>query len=739
MTHRKPYHRWVMLCMVLIFGGQGLSALAQDGAGRCPDREPGNKRIALIIGNDAYQKVSKLEKAGNDAAAMARELTTACFDVVLHKDLNYRAMVKAVQTLTERITGGDQVVVFFAGHGVQIKTGNYLLPVDIEASSEGEIEKTAYALEDLTDKLREAKASFALVLVDACRDNPIRSKGRSVGNSRGLSAVEPPKGQIVVFSASKGQQALDRLSDNDNNPNGVFTREFIKRMKQPGVRIEEMMREVQDSVETLAQSISHDQRPAVYNESRGNFYFFGPTTVQVQGGTTTVDPESETWQAAERANSLAGYQTYFDAFPKGRYAAAAKIAIDALKRNPVSTTATKPVAATPTASTDPETQFWNEVKTSGAREYLDAYLKLYPKGKYLALAKVEFKKLDDQDKANQARAQAEAQIAQERERQEGQRAEQTTWEDAKASNTSAAYSAYLSRYPQGRYATLAYPTQQRLQREEAQKAEQIKQQQADAALREEQEVWDKAQAANTLAGLTGYLSRYPQGRFAAQALPERQRLQREETQRAEQQAAVREEQDAWRKAESANDSATVQDYLNRYPSGSNAGLAQTKLAQIKRLEAEIRPGKVFKDCVDCPEMVVAGSGIAAMVQMTPIGLWKTISDKDGSVTSEVRIVEKDGVLSGKIARDWAPKANPATDKCTECKDDRKDQLISGLEIIRGAKKVSDKDVWEDGKILDPASGKNFALRLTPIEAGKKLEVRGSIGFFGRTQVWIRAE
>jgi uncharacterized protein (DUF2147 family) len=683
MTHRKPYHRWVMLCMVLIFGGHGLSALAQDGAGRCPDREPGNKRIALIIGNDAYQKVSKLEKAGNDAAAMARELTTACFDVVLHKDLNYRAMVKAVQTLTERITGGDQVVVFFAGHGVQIKTGNYLLPVDIEASSEGEIEKTAYALEDLTDKLREAKASFALVLVDACRDNPIRSKGRSVGNSRGLSAVEPPKGQIVVFSASKGQQALDRLSDNDNNPNGVFTREFIKRMKRPGVRIEEMMREVQDSVETLAQSISHDQRPAVYNESRGNFYFFGPTTVQVQGGTTTVDPESETWQAAERANSLAGYQIYFDAFPKGRYAAAAKIAIDALKRNPVSTTATKPVAATPTASTDPETQFWNEVKTSGAREYLDAYLKLYPKGKYLALAKVEFKKLDDQDKANQARAQAEAQIAQERERQEGQRAEQTTWEDAKASNTSAAYSAYLSRYPQGRYATLAYPTQQRLQREEAQKAEQIKQQQADAALREEQ--------------------------------------------------------DAWRKAESANDSATVQDYLNRYPSGSNAGLAQTKLAQIKRLEAEIRPGKVFKDCVDCPEMVVAGSGIDAMVQMTPIGLWKTISDKDGSVTSEVRIVEKDGVLSGKIARDWAPKANPATDKCTECKDDRKDQLISGLEIIRGAKKVSDKDVWEDGKILDPASGKNFALRLTPIEAGKKLEVRGSIGFFGRTQVWIRAE
>jgi hypothetical protein len=212
---------------------------------------------------------------------MANELKAAGFTVQLHKDLNYRGMVKAVETFTNSITGGDEVVVFYAGHGVQIKAGSYLLPTDIEASSESEVEKTAYELNALTDKISEAKPTFSLVMVDACRDNPLKAKGRSVGNSRGLSAIEPPKGQMVVYSASRGQQALDRLSDKDANPNSVFTREFISKMKKPGVKIEDLMREVQDSVESLAKTINHDQRPAIYNEARGNFYFFGPTTVQV--------------------------------------------------------------------------------------------------------------------------------------------------------------------------------------------------------------------------------------------------------------------------------------------------------------------------------------------------------------------------------------------------------------------------------------------------------------------------
>ena len=291
------------------------------------------KRVALVMGNDNYTSVSKLQKAGNDATAMARELKAAGFTVQLHRDLNYRGMVRAVEAFTNNITGGDEVVVFFAGHGVQIRNGSYLLPTDIEANSESEVEKTAYELLALTDKISEAKPAFSLVMVDACRDNPLKSKGRNIGNARGLSAIEPPKGQMVVYSASRGQQALDRLSDKDPNPNGVFTREFITQMQKPGVRIEDIMRSVQDSVETLAKSISHEQRPAVYNEARGNFYFFGPTTVQVTPAQQKLDAnalELALWDGVKNAITIAEVQAYLNRFPEGFFAELARARIVAL-------------------------------------------------------------------------------------------------------------------------------------------------------------------------------------------------------------------------------------------------------------------------------------------------------------------------------------------------------------------------------------------------------------------------
>ena len=132
------------------------------------------------------------------------------------------------------------------------------------------------------------------------------------------------------------------------------------------------------------------------------------------------------------------------------------------------------------------------------------------------------------------------------------------------------------------------------------------------------------------------------------------------------------------------------------------------------------------------------SSAAAMAQMTPVGLWKQYDDKDGKEKSEMRIIETAGVISGKIEKRLDPAAKP-DDKCTECSDDRKNKPIVGLEIIRGAKKVDGKDVWESGKILDPGAGKEYTLRLTPIEGGKKLEVRGSIFGIGRTQTWTRIQ
>ena len=128
----------------------------------------------------------------------------------------------------------------------------------------------------------------------------------------------------------------------------------------------------------------------------------------------------------------------------------------------------------------------------------------------------------------------------------------------------------------------------------------------------------------------------------------------------------------------------------------------------------------------------------AWAQMTPVGHWQTVDEKTKEVKSQIHIVDTDGVVSGKIEKLLRKEAKQDA-LCTECSDERKDQPMLGLEIIRGARKAEGKDVWEDGKILDPENGKNYTLRMTPIEGGQKLEVRGSFGPFGRTQTWTRVQ
>jgi uncharacterized protein (DUF2147 family) len=121
---------------------------------------------------------------------------------------------------------------------------------------------------------------------------------------------------------------------------------------------------------------------------------------------------------------------------------------------------------------------------------------------------------------------------------------------------------------------------------------------------------------------------------------------------------------------------------------------------------------------------------------SPVGQWHTSDEKTGELKSMVIIFEQQGVVKGRVEKVLRKDADPAA-KCDKCSDDRKNQPVVGLEIIRGAKKASGKNVWEDGEILDPENGKTYSLRLTPIENGAKLEVRGSFGPIGRTQTWVR--
>ncbi len=135
--------------------------------------------------------------------------------------------------------------------------------------------------------------------------------------------------------------------------------------------------------------------------------------------------------------------------------------------------------------------------------------------------------------------------------------------------------------------------------------------------------------------------------------------------------------------------------------------------------------------------LVAAAGMVS-ADNSPVGKWHTIDEKTKEIKSEVTITDSGGVLTGKITKLLRKDAKQDA-VCEECKDARKGKPILGMEIARDAKKETDADVWSGGKILNPEDGKEYSLKMTPQDGGKKLAVRGSIGPFGRTQTWVRVE
>jgi uncharacterized protein (DUF2147 family) len=138
--------------------------------------------------------------------------------------------------------------------------------------------------------------------------------------------------------------------------------------------------------------------------------------------------------------------------------------------------------------------------------------------------------------------------------------------------------------------------------------------------------------------------------------------------------------------------------------------------------------------------LLLGLALGAQAQTTPVGLWKTVDDETGKEKSLVRITESGGVLTGKVEKLLDPARQDA--KCDKCSDDRKDQPVLGMTLVKNVKQNPDHpERWDGGEILDPNKGKTYKVRITPVDGGKTLEVRGYIGapLLGRTQTWSRVE
>jgi uncharacterized caspase-like protein len=238
------------------------------------------KRVALVIGNNDYRNVPKLQKAVNDARTMGDALKQLGFAVMVAENQNRQQFSQTLLAFDNAVGPGDTAFFFYAGHGFEIAGQNYLLPTDVPAATEGqeELVRDASVLADrIVERLQNKRVRTSILVFDACRNNPFERSGtRAVAGGGGLAPMtQLPEGVFSIFSAGYKQTALDRLSNDDTSPNSVFTRTFAKELLQPGENLVEVAQHTRKLVSETADSIGHKQIPAYSDQMVDNVFLNG--------------------------------------------------------------------------------------------------------------------------------------------------------------------------------------------------------------------------------------------------------------------------------------------------------------------------------------------------------------------------------------------------------------------------------------------------------------------------------
>lgn len=226
-------------------------------------------RVALIVGNSDYVSSHlKLANPANDAAAMERALRNAGFTTITRLNAKRLDLYRALDEFAGKI-GRDEHSVglfYYAGHGVQADGTNYLIPVDAEVESVTDLEANAFDVQRVLRTMEGAQNQMNIVILDACRDNPLP---KTRGIERGLRRMEAPSGTFIAYAAAPGQVAQDGA----NGTNGVFTGELLKAMAEPGMPLEQMFKKVIAGVKADTKG---QQQPWSEASIQGDFYFYAP-------------------------------------------------------------------------------------------------------------------------------------------------------------------------------------------------------------------------------------------------------------------------------------------------------------------------------------------------------------------------------------------------------------------------------------------------------------------------------
>jgi len=308
--------------------------VAQDSKGFQMGSEEHNgepsRRLALVIGNKDYPW-KPLANPVNDATDVAAALEQAGFKGNVHRVFNaqHDEMKRAVRDFVASVRPGDFAFVYYSGHGVEVKGINYLLPIDLPANaSEDEVEDDGVSAQRIASDLDDHGAAVKVIVLDACRDNPIKAS-RSAGG--GLAPMEG-LGSLIVFATEAGRTA----SDNSASRNGLFTQYLLKALTAKGVALDDAVRDVSRQ---MAQDTNRQQVPAIYGLLERPVYLFtGPVTVSVAPAPMPPDPGLEAWNAIKDTHNPQDFDDFVAAFPQSPYVPSARLAANRLRRETSSPT-----------------------------------------------------------------------------------------------------------------------------------------------------------------------------------------------------------------------------------------------------------------------------------------------------------------------------------------------------------------------------------------------------------------
>ncbi len=320
-----------LLVLCFLLANALVPASAQDRQlSRQSDDQSGQTRLALVIGNGAYRKASQLDNPVNDANDIAAALEAVGFEVIKGTDQDLAGMRRLIRQFGQKLGTQKGVALFYyAGHGVEFKGRNFLIPVDADIASEVETEDYAIDVDSVLRQMDAAQNGFNIVVLDACRNNPFARGWSRSGDAGGLANVLAPTGTYIAYAAAPGTTALD----GKGTRNGVFTGALLKNLKRPGLKLEEVFKATREEVMTLT---ANKQVPWDSSSLKGDFYFRPPT---VSGNVSTepvkaIDPleqqELNAWELVKGSNNPDDLNFFLRKFPNGANAAKARARLESI-------------------------------------------------------------------------------------------------------------------------------------------------------------------------------------------------------------------------------------------------------------------------------------------------------------------------------------------------------------------------------------------------------------------------